>query len=229
MKNSFLIILLLLNLLNFSACEKNKNPNLYGFSGTLEMTEHGVGFPVPGRVAALFVDEGDPVQKGQLLGYLDRYALAKKEYQRLAELLKQGGTNLQDVEEAELAMLDQQLLSPVTGVVLTKIHETGEVISATNPFLILGDRQKLWVRIFVPEGLINRVKMDQSAKLRFDGLDQDFPGRVRFISPEAEFTPRNVQTPEERVTQTFAVKVYLESAPAYLRPGVAADVFLELP
>jgi len=74
--------------------------------------------------------------------------------------------------------------------------------------------------------LINRVHMDQPALVHFDGLPQSFKGRVSFIAVKAEFTPRNVQTPEERMTQTFAVKVRLQDPPAYLRPGVSADVTL---
>jgi multidrug efflux pump subunit AcrA (membrane-fusion protein) len=229
MKKVLTVMMALIFLGGPVACHGNKEEPIFRFSGTLEMTEHGVGFPVQGRVAALYVDEGDKVQKGQLLGYLDRYPLAKREYQRLAELLKQGGTNRQAVEEADQAMLDQQVLSPVSGVILTKVHETGEVIGANSSLVIVGDRTRLWIRIFVPEGLVNRVKMDQEATVRFDGLAQDFTGRVGFISPEAEFTPRNVQTPEERVTQTFAVKVYLDQPPEFLRPGVPADVFLDLP
>lgn len=229
MKKVLLLILVMSFCSGPVACHRNRNEPIYRFSGTLEMTEHGVGFPVQGRVAALFVDEGDKVQQGQLLGYLDRYALAKREYQRLAELLKQGGTNQQAVEEADQIMLDQQVLSPVSGVILTKVHETGEVIGANSALVIVGDRSRLWIRIFVPEGLVNRVKMGQEATVRFDGLAEDFIGRVGFIAPEAEFTPRNVQTPEERVTQTFAVKVYLDQPPEFLRPGVPADVFLDLP
>ncbi|MCB1214062.1 MAG: efflux RND transporter periplasmic adaptor subunit [Deltaproteobacteria bacterium] len=224
-----LFILLLLSCLAFSACHSPQEDALFQFSGTLEMTEHGVGFPMQGRLAALYVEEGDNVQQGQLLGYLDHYELAKKEYQRLDQLFKEGGTHQQAVEKAQQAMLDQQAISPVDGVVLTKVHETGEVLSSNNILVIIGDRQSLWVRIFVPEGLINRVKLGQSAQLRFDGLKESFSGKVEFIAPQAEFTPRNVQTPEERVTQTFAVKVYLEHPPQQLRPGVPADVFLELP
>jgi HlyD family secretion protein len=229
MKNFLIIIFIMVLLSPFQACKTREAQPEYTFSGTLELTEHGVGFPVQGRVAALYVDEGDQVKMGQLLGYLDRYPLAKREYQRMADLLKRGGTNQQAVEQAEQAMLDQQAISPISGVVLTKVHDTGEVIGSNSSLVILGDRSKLWVRIYVPEGLINRVKMGQSATVRFDGLTEAFTGEVGFISPEAEFTPRNVQTPEERVTQTFAVKVYLENPPDYLRPGVPADVILDLP
>ena len=69
--------------------------------------------------------------------------------------------------------------------------------------------------------------MGQSAEIRFDGINEKFVGHVSFITPRAEITPRNVQTQEERVTQTFAVKVRLDSPVDYLRPGVAADVYFD--
>ncbi len=211
-----------------SACHKKNPEGLYRFSGTLELTEHAVGFPVSGRVAALQVDEGDEVKAGQWLAHLDRYALAKREYERLLDLLKSGGTNRQAVEDAEQNMLDQRALAPVSGIVLTKVHDTGEVVSSSSPLLILGDRSKVWVRIFVPEGLINQVKIGQSAKVYLDGITEPLPGTVRYVAPQAEFTPRNVQTPEERVTQTFAVKIYLDQPSDALRVGVPADVTLQL-
>lgn len=227
----YLLILTAVAAFGFSpACKPSTNSDtVFRFSGTLEMTEHGVGFPVPGRIAELYVDEGAEVKAGQLLAYLDRYPLAKREHDRLVGLLRGGGTNQQAVEQAEQNMYDQRALAPVSGTILTKVHETGETISASSPLVILGDRSELWVRIYVPEGLINRVRMDHAATVLFDGLPEGFPGKVRYISPQAEFTPRNVQTPEERVTQTFAVKVYLDQPPDFLRSGVPADVLLDLP
>ena len=68
--------------------------------------------------------------------------------------------------------------------------------------------------------------MDQKATLHFDGIQESFKGHISFIAHQAEFTPRNVQTPEERITQTFAVKVKIEEPPDYLRPGVSCDVTL---
>ncbi|MDL1872234.1 HlyD family efflux transporter periplasmic adaptor subunit [Deltaproteobacteria bacterium PRO3] len=214
--------------LALSACKRSGDDSLLELSGTLEMTEHEVGMPVPGRLAQLLVDEGDAVKRGQLLASLDRFEQARRDYERQVALLARGGGNQQAVEQAELAMEDQRLVAPVDGVVLTKVHETGEVVSSNSPVLVIGDRSRLWVRIYVPEGYVNRLSLGQEARLRFDGLKREFKGKVTFISPAAEFTPRNVQTPEERVTQTFAVKVTLDEVEPYLRPGVAADVALPL-
>ncbi len=215
-------------LLCLSACQSRRVDSQLELAGTLEMTEHLVGMPVPGRLVQLLVDEGDEVKRGQLLASLERFEQSKRDYERQVSLLARGGGNQQTVEQAELAMEDQRALAPVDGVVLTKVHETGEVISSNSPVLVIGDRSRLWVKVYVPEGYVNRIRMGQPATLRFDGLTREFKGKVSFISPEAEFTPRNVQTPEERVTQTFAVKVTLDEIEPYLRPGVAADVTLPL-
>ncbi len=196
------------------------------FSGSLEMTEHLLGARVAGRIATVAVKEGDEVEPGQLLATLDRYEQTKRDHQRTLQLQKQGGFSDQAVEQAALAMEDQEIRSPIRGVVLVKTKEVGEVAGAGTPVFDVGDRGDLWVRIHISEGLINRVRMDQPAQIHFDGLPQTFEGRVCFIAVKAEFTPRNVQTPEERVTQTFAVKVRLKDPPVYLRPGVSADVTL---
>lgn len=215
-------------LLTCIACKPRGPLDRLELSGTLEMTEHSVGMPATGRLAELKVDEGDVVKRGQLLASLERFEQNRRDYERQVALLARGGGNQQAVEQAELAMEDQRVLSPVDGVVLTKVHETGEVVSGSSPVLVLGDRSRLWIKVFVPEGFINRVTMGQDAVVRFDGLAREFNGKVIYIAPQAEFTPRNVQTPEERVTQTFAVKVALDKVEAYLRPGVAADVSLPL-
>jgi HlyD family secretion protein len=220
-----LLVLLLLPLA--LACSRKTPENMIQLSGTLEMTEHGVGVPVMARLIEVAVDEGDEVTQGQDLATTDRFALAQREYDRQVQLLARGGGSRQAVEQAELAMRDQRILSPIDGVVLTKVHESGEVVSANSAVFILGDRKRMWVRVFVPEGFVNRIDLNQTATLHFDGLAEEIHGKVAFIAPRAEFTPRNVQTPEERVTQTFAVKIALENPPKYLRPGVSADV--ELP
>jgi membrane fusion protein YbhG len=223
-----LILTLALGFVSISGgCKYQRNKNEFVFSGTLEMTEHGVGFPVSGRLETLKVDEGDEVKTGQLIGTLERFDQAKREYDRLAQLLEHGGTNRQDVERAQLSMTDKMSLSPVDGVVLTKVHETGEVVGSESPVVIIGDRSKLWVRIFVPEGQINQIQMNQKVMVHFDGLKKGFPAHVSYISPQGEFTPRNVQTPEERVSQTFSVKVILDNIEPYLRAGVPADVTLD--
>ena len=208
------------------SCTQDKIEQGLKFSGTLELTEHSLGARAAGRLSALFVDDGDEVKAGQLLATLDRFEQSKKDFLRSKELFQGGGVTQQDLEYAQLAMEDQEVVSAVDGVVLVKVHEVGEVVGAGTSVVVVGDRKRLWVKIYVPEEMINKIQMNQSAVLRFDGLSEEFSGHVRFIASRAEFTPRNVQTQEERIIQTFAVKVVLDNPPPYLRPGVAADVVI---
>ena len=228
MKRLGLVLASLIMLAIAASCDRLSGRAHLRLSGTLELTEHAIGAPVPGRLQTLAVDEGDAVQAGQLLATLERYEQARRDYGRLVGLAKAGGASDQAVEQAALALADQRIVSPVDGVVLLKVREIGEVVGAGSPVLVIGDRRELWIKVFVPEGQINRVRLQQPAMIRFDGLKESFTGHVSFIAPQAEFTPRNVQTPEERVTQTFAVKVALDQPQPFLRPGVAADVSITL-
>ena len=212
----------------FSGCHFLWFGSSLKLSGTLEFTEHSLGAPVPGRLAQMLVHEGDFVKAGDELATLERYQKAKRDYERIHELFKSGGATQQMLEEAQLAMNDQRVVSPVDGVVLVKVREAGEVLGAGAPVIVIGNRKEVWVKVYVPEGTISRVAMNDTAALKFDGIQKSFKGHVSFISPKAEFTPRNVQTAEERVTQTFALKIALDDVEDNLRPGVAADVTLNL-
>lgn len=211
----------------FVVADHLKKEAMQQLSGTLEMTEHSLGAPMPGRIAQLLIEEGSTVKKGQLIATLDHYDQAKKDYDRLESMLRSGGIDKQSVEHAWLSMKDQEISSPVDGVVLVKVREVGEVVTAGQAVAVIGDPSDRWVKVFVPEGKINQVKLGQKAKLRFDGLKQPVFGTVSYIAPKAEFTPRNVQTAEERVTQTFAVKIRLDGGQDGAHPGVSADVELE--
>ena len=227
MKNIKAALCLCLGLL-LSGCDSMLHSNTLKLSGTLELTEHAIGARAAGRIATLPVDEGALVTKGQVLATLDRFEQAKKDFNRTKSLFDEGGSTQQMVEQAALAVDDQLVISPVDGVVLVKVHEAGEIVSAGGPVVVIGDRRRLWVRVYVAEGTVNRLSLNTPATLHFDGLKEPFKGHVVFIASKAEFTPRNVQSPEERVTQTFAVKVALDDATPNLRPGIAADVALSL-
>lgn len=197
-------------------------------SGALEMTEHSLGAAAAGRVETVTVEEGDRVSRGQVLATLDRYEQAKREYARLRDLFKVGGAGVQEVEHAALVVRDQTVVSPVDGVVLVKAREAGEIVPAGGTLVVVGDPSDYWVRVYVPEGHIGSVAVGQDATVRFDGAKRTVAGRVRHISPQAEFTPRNIQTAEERVTQTFAVKVAVTPGETHLHPGMYADVEIAL-
>lgn len=103
----------------------------------------------------------------------------------------------------------------------------GDLVAMNAPAVSLLDVTKLWVRAYVPESRLGQVRLGQTVPIQVDSFqDERFRGRLTYLAQEAEFTPRNVQTPEERSKQVFRIKVYLEEGLDRLRVGMAADVLL---
>jgi len=135
--------------------------------------------------------------------------------------------------EAQVARIDASLhnaviRAPWSGVVTVKDGEEGETVGAGSPVLTIMNLDDRWVRIYVPETRIGAVHLGDSAAIGADTYrDRRYEGVVSFIASQAEFTPRNVQTREERVKLVYAVKVRITSDTGYdLKPGIPADVRL---
>jgi len=140
-------------------------------------------------------------------------------------------------EQAEAALraveatLDNMVIrAPFAGIVTVRHREPGEVIAPGSPVLSLLNQDDRWVRIYIPETRIGAVQHGQPAKITADTYpDKIYGGQVVFIASEAEFTPKNVQTSEERVKLVYAVKVQITDDPTYdLKPGMPADVRIDL-
>lgn len=124
--------------------------------------------------------------------------------------------------KAQLAK--QTLSAPRAGLISKKLVEEGELASPGTTLLELSDIETVDLTVYIPETQIGRVKIGQPARVIPDAYpDQFFEGFVSFIAHEAEFTPRNVQTQEERANLVFAVKITLNNADHRLRPGMPAD------
>jgi multidrug resistance efflux pump len=132
---------------------------------------------------------------------------------------------------AQLAALDAQLretriTAPGDCVLETLNVKVGDVLAPNQPLATLLLTNHLWVRVFVPEPWLGHIRVGQPLAVRVDSFrGRDFSGTVEQIARAAEFTPRNVQTTDERVKQVFGVKVRLENSANDLRAGMAADVF----
>jgi HlyD family secretion protein len=137
--------------------------------------------------------------------------------------------------EAALRGADAQLANmviraPFGGVVTVRGREPGEIVPAGSAVVSLMNQDDRWVRIYVSEDRIGAVRIGQPAAITSDTFrGRSYSGRVIYISSEAEFTPKNVQTREERVKLVYAVKVRVTGDPGYdLKPGMPADVRLAL-
>jgi HlyD family secretion protein len=116
------------------------------------------------------------------------------------------------------------IVAPRNAVVQTKWVEEGEVVAAGAPLYTLIDPQDIWLRAYIPEDQIGRVKVGQVARVTIDSFPgRVFDGRVIEISPKGEFTPGNVQTREDRVKLVFSVKIRLKNTDNSLKPGMPAD------
>jgi len=116
------------------------------------------------------------------------------------------------------------LVSPLSGLVLSKSIEPGEYVAPGTAVVTIGDLDHPWLRAYISETDLGRVKVGQKAKVTADTYpDKQYSGTVSFISSVAEFTPKNVQTSQERVKLVYRIKVELENPNWELKPGMPAD------
>lgn len=133
------------------------------------------------------------------------------------------------VQGVEATLSNTVLAAPFDGVVTVRHREPGEVVPAGAPVLTLMDPRSRFVRIYIPENRVGAVRLGTRATITADTYpDKTYPGEVSFIASEAEFTPKSVQTTEERVRLVYEVKVRVTGDSQFdLKPGLPADVRLE--
>lgn len=296
--------------------------NQLRIAGNIEAHESVVSFKVPGRIVELPVQEGQYVNKGDLLARLDdedyrqrvsvdeatvrtreaelKLAMAgsrkqeiqaahqslidaqsdmelkRAEFRRRRALLDEQAVSQEDVDSAETLMkraeatyrriketydqiaegtreeeiavrranlqlaqehlemarvnLSYTILSaPVSGVVLVRQAELGEVVAPGTPVVTIADVDRLWMRGYINETDLGRVRWDQPAVVRTDTYpDKEYHGRVSFISSQAEFTPKSVETYKERVTLVYRIKINLENPNHELKPGMPAEAIIDV-
>jgi multidrug resistance efflux pump len=185
-------------------------------SGTIEYDERTLAAESAGRVADLSVDEGTRVTEGSVVGHLVNPVLSVQNRQATSD-----PASLQ-VTEAQLSMLD--LVAPSTGIVQKQIAHKGEFVAAGSPVLTVADATNLKLTLYVLEADLGRVSLGQSVSVRTDAFpNQTFNGLVTRIADNAEFTPRNVQTPRDRQNLVFAVTVRIPNANEVLKAGLPVD------
>jgi len=245
-------LILVVSTLYFEVFRKlNGDSNVISGSGTIEVTEIEISSKIAGRVAALPKPEGSVVKRGDLVSKLEYEELsaqrlsakanfdnAEKNYSRVRDLFKSGSISRKDLDNAEAAFrmakagYDQVsatienavIYSPIDGTVLDTNVEVGEMAFPGTPILTIADLTRPWMFIYVNEKRLGFVKIGQPVKVYIDSFpDKAFQGSIVAISNKAEFTPKTIQTKEERVKLVFAVKVMIENPDMILKPGMPAD------
>ncbi len=132
----------------------------------------------------------------------------------------------ESVLAAILAQISElKIVAPINGVVESMELQPGDLTAPGGPVMSMMESEELWVRAYLPERL--HLEIGQSVPVTVDAFSEEFAGEVTFISRQAEFTPSNVQTPEERSKQVFRIKVTIREGQDRLRPGMSADVWLK--
>jgi HlyD family secretion protein len=167
------------------------------------------------------------VNESVLRGARDRLRLLRAGFRR--EEIEAARARLA-AADARIAQLEQQksdavILSPVTGIVTGKLVERGELLPAGAALAVVTDLSDAWLTIYVGEPDLARIRIGQQTEVVTDD-GQSRSGKISFISSEAEFTPKNVQTRDERVKLVFKVKVSLENADGLFKPGMPAEARL---
>lgn len=127
--------------------------------------------------------------------------------------------------EVEAVLADARLTAPADGTIINKLAEEGELIAPGRPVATLIDLDDLYVRVFVPERDIGKLRLGNGARIFADAFpDRHFTGSVSEIAQQAEFTPKEVHMKDERVKLVFGVKVRIDHPQGYLKPGMPVDV-----
>jgi multidrug resistance efflux pump len=127
----------------------------------------------------------------------------------------------------EIQLEQTNVTAPVSGVILQRLLQVGELASPGAPLFTLANLDEVTLTVYVPEAELGRVALGQEAEVLVDAYNQGFPGEVVHIASQAEFTPKNVQTQEERVHMVFAVKIRLDNPEHLLKPGMPADAIFQ--
>ncbi len=188
--------------------------------------------------------------KASVLNAEAQYEKARKDYERFTLLYRDGVIASQQMDAAKSAydaaaaqlqlsraslrtadvkLKDTVIYAPLNGVVLRKNVEEGETVGTGTMLFTIGDLENPWVKVYVKEDKLGFVKLGQRAEVTVDTYPgKAYEGTVTYISSEAEFTPKNVQTKEERVKLVFGVKVSVRNVNNELKPGMPADVTIRV-
>jgi len=166
-----------------------------------------------------------------------RYEIAKKNYEIALEGSRkeeiQAGEAVKEAAESQVKLIERQIgdatvTIPINGVISERYVELGEFVSVGSLIATVIDLKHVWVMAYVSEKNLGNVKLGQQGKVMVDSFPhKEFIGKVTYISPEAEFTPKNIQTREERVKLVFGVKIELYNPNQELKLGMPADAVIE--
>ena len=147
------------------------------------------------------------------------YAIAKAKMEKLKASLRL----------AELNLSYAKLRAPIDGFVIVKSAEAGEVVQPGACIFTMVDLTHIWLTAYIEESDLGKVRLGQKAEIKTDSYPRkSYPARISFISQEAEFTPKYIQTHEERTKLVYRIKIRVDNHNYELKPGMPADAYINL-
>jgi len=128
----------------------------------------------------------------------------------------------------EKAIADATVVAPVSGIVTEKLADVGELIQPRVPIVVISDLDHAWANVYVDEPFVPRLRLGQAATLFTDARGAGISGTLTYISQKAEFTPRNVQTADERAKLVYRVKVSVDNRQGVLKAGMPVEAVIAL-
>jgi HlyD family secretion protein len=163
-----------------------------------------------------------------------REALRLLEQGTRTEDIAVGRANLQAaqarLDSARTALADSQLLAPSDGIILSRVREPGAIVSPNDVVYVLSLTHPVWVRAYVPEPQLGRIHPGMEVSVASDTApDRRHRGRIGFISPVAEFTPKSVETPELRTDLVYRLRIIVDEVDPSLRQGMPVTIWVRSP
>jgi len=128
------------------------------------------------------------------------------------------------LKAAEAVLEDLKIVAPIDGRVLSRNYEAGEYVNPGVPVMTIADLSDMWIRVYIPTTDLPHIKLGQQVTFTVSGADRIFQGVVEEIASKGEFTPKTIQTKQERANVVFGVKIRVRDADGALKPGMPADV-----
>ena len=180
------------------------------------------------RIEALYEKQATAQQNlDDLRNQLQKVESAHKAAgQEVRSLLARKKQLKSQIEITQKRITDATITSPVSGIIATRYYETGEAVLSMQPVFELVHIQKLEVKIYISEEKLPQVRYGQKVKIRIDGLKEEMEGSISWINPKAEFTPKNILTPETRTSLVYAVRIIVSNPERVLKHGMPVEVIL---
>lgn len=247
MKRILMVSLILIGLLGsavsgLSRPGQEKSAKELKLAGHIEVTETDLAFQVPGRLESISVDAGEEVKAGQVIAKIDdkvfRQELEAAQGRLEAADAAPRPKKLKDaelkqaraaVELARLRLSYATLTAPVSGLVLARSANPGELAAVGTTIITLGDLENVWFEGYLPERDLGKVRYGQTAAITTDSFPgEKYSGAISYISSKAEFTPKSVETYRERVSMVYRIRIKLPNPQRVLKVGMPAEAVISL-